>query len=125
MGLALGGHVIVCGHGVVDTTDTKSTTSWWDKVEKSMWPQVGLTLYCRLAQNAVTRLLVKSVVLLQIPQHLWGRDALHLLCLRQCWAPSGTSTKSWWLSSRTSRLKRSSRRQAIWAHVVAMTLDAN
>ena len=97
MGLALGGHVIVCGHGVVDTTDTKSTTLWWDKVEKSIWPQVGLTLHCRLAQNAVTRLLVlQSVVLLQIHhQHLWGRDALHLLCLRQCWAPSGISTNSW------------------------------
>lgn len=61
MGLALGGHVIVCGHGVVDTTDTKSTTSWWDKVEKSIWPQVGLALYCRLAQNAVTRLLVLKI----------------------------------------------------------------
>lgn len=54
MGVALGGHVIVCGHGRWDRIDTKSTTSQWDKGGKWIWPQVGLTMHCRLAQSAVT-----------------------------------------------------------------------
>lgn len=57
MGVALGGHVIVCGHGRWDRIDTKSTTSQWDKGGKWIWPQVGLTLHCRLAQNTVTCIL--------------------------------------------------------------------
>lgn len=75
--------------------------------------------------DSITCVLVLELGLsLQTPRRvLQSRDGLHLLCFRQHLAQSGTSANSWGLSSRTSRFKMSSKRQAVYIHVVARTLD--